>query len=76
MECDFPMNDDLRTQISDALDRHWPDRVSGGARDGCLCEDFDAHLPWPDHAARVVTDLLIDLAGRGELLKAMDRMYR
>jgi len=31
---------------------------------------------WSAHVADAVTDLLIDMAGQGELLKAIDRMYR
>lgn len=31
---------------------------------------------WDEAIAVVITDLLIDLAGRGELLRAIDSMYR
>ena len=31
---------------------------------------------WDFHLADAVADLLIDMAGQGELLKAIDRMYR
>ncbi len=56
------MTDDLHRQISNALHEN--------------CSGFGWSRYQTDEAATVVTDLIIDLAGRGELLKAIDRMYR
>ena len=72
----MPMPDNLRTRIAAALRPH----CDLGQQ--CACgwkwataarfdvEQYDLHM------ADVVTDLLIDMAGHGELLKAIDRMYR
>jgi hypothetical protein len=54
------MSDDLRTRIADVLGK------------SLVHHDRSVHLALAD----AVTDLLIDMAGRGELLKSIDRMYR
>jgi len=59
------MTDSLRTRIAAVIEAQHVSEFQGGIHPEDVLRLADA-----------VTDLLIDMAGQGELLKAMDRMYR
>jgi hypothetical protein len=68
---------DLRTRIAAVLEKHAVAQYCWGP-EGCIC-DYKLDISdedHPRHQADAVIDVLIDLAGHGELLKAIDRMYR
>ena len=67
----------FRTRIAAVIDAHKQDDIYGDRTEDCCCgNDRDGTETWSDHLALVLTDLLIDMAGQGELLKAIDRMRR
>ena len=70
------MSDNLRDRVAEVLVNHAAAEYSWGV-DGCEC-GFEASdlMKQAAHQADKVTDLLIDMAGQGKLLKAIDRMYR
>lgn len=87
---DTQQHTQLRDRIAAALAAHEPVTEYDGAHGECIECDLIPRWPdeeastgpsagWKEHAAHLadaVTDLLIDMAGKGELLKAIDGMYR
>jgi hypothetical protein len=67
---------DLQARIAAIIDTHTAVGAEGQVTCWCDSQQFDSFHAHSLHAADAVTDLLIDMASQGELLKAMDRMYR
>lgn len=71
---------DLYQLITDIVAKHDCYDYAGALQ--CRCgEDFvgddnNAEVFWAQHVAQVVGDLLIDLAGTGQLLASIDRIAR
>ena len=70
------MSNDLLSLITQVLTDHDLAVYSWG-EEGCRCDNGpDEGQTQAEHQALLVTDLLIDLAAQGELLRAMDRIGR
>jgi hypothetical protein len=78
------MTDNLRDRIAAAItaainrsDMPPPEQISGCSDSECCDPVYDYNVEDVSlQIADTITDLLIDMAGQGELLKAIDRMYR
>lgn len=64
------MTADLYKLAAGVLRNH---REELNEEDVCIC---GAHGDWPVHVGQAVGDMLIDLAGTGQLLAAIDRIAR
>lgn len=61
----------LNQRLQDVLEKHRPYGLD------CKCgQPINSDAMWSSHAADHLTDLLIDMAGCGELLASIARMYR
>lgn len=68
---------DLRQLLAAAIDEHHQSDEWGYPVEECRCRnDRDGTETWAQHVAFVLSDLLIDLAGTGQLLASIDRLYR
>lgn len=74
-EC--PMGPDLYQLIAKAIGEHHTfSSYSGGVQcDGCSWR-WSPQSSADDHVAQVIGDMLIDLAGTGQLLASIDRVAR
>ncbi|MFV8317163.1 hypothetical protein [Mycobacterium sp. 23] len=71
------MSGDLRQLLEAAIDQHHQADEWGYPVEDCCCgNDRDGTETWAAHLAFVISDLLIDLAGTGQLLASIDRLYR
>ena len=70
------MSDNLRDRIAAVIRDHPQGQEWGIPDEECTqCPPLRG-IDWAQHVADAVIDVLIDMAGKGELLKAIDRMYR
>jgi hypothetical protein len=68
---------DLYQLIADTIDQHHQADEYGLDTEDCRCgNDRDGTNTWAEHAGRVIGDMLIDLAGTGQLLASIDRIAR
>lgn len=66
---------DLYELLADVLRDHRLYEYSWGTEEDCSCDHHDSK-DHATHVAQVIGDLLIDLAGHGQLLASINRIAR